>query len=179
MLFQQKGYHATTMKDIAAELEILPGSLYHHIESKEALLVEIMQRGIEVLLESARPVAESDLTPAKKLRRILATHVHAITGHPDVLAVFLHEYKSVPAPRRGPLRALRDEYEHLLIAIIEEGIRRGEFRPLEPRLVAFGLLGMVNWLYAWYRPSGHLTPDQIAEGYISLTMEGLLAKDEG
>lgn len=175
MLFRQKGYHATTMKDIAAELEILPGSLYHHIESKEVLLVEIMQRGIEVLLESARPVAASTLPPSKKLRRILATHVHAITGHPDVLAVFLHEYKSVPMGRLAPLRALRDEYELLWRTLIEEGVAQGEFRPLDPRMVTFALLGMLNWLYAWYRPGGPLTPDQIAETYLQLIWEGLSA----
>jgi TetR/AcrR family transcriptional regulator, cholesterol catabolism regulator len=176
-LFRKKGYHATTMKDIAAELEILPGSLYHHIESKESLLVEIMQRGIEVLLERVRPIAASDLAPSEKLKAIVQTHVLSITEHPDVLTVFLHELKSLPEARRVEQLRLRDEYEQLLGGVVEEGIAQGEFQPLHARLVTFAILGMVNWLYAWYRPNGSLTPEEIAQAYISLIWDGLGLKN--
>ena len=172
-LFREKGYHATTMKDIAAELEILPGSLYHHIESKESLLLEIMARGIEVLLERVQGVAASDMPPTARLERIIHIHVEAIADYPDVLTVFLHETKSVPPHRRGELMKLRDKYDHLLSSVIEEGIASGEFRPFHPRLTTFAILGMVNWIYAWYRPGGTLTPREISDQYLSLILHGL------
>lgn len=173
-LFREKGYHATTMKDIAAELDILPGSLYHHISSKESLLVEIMQRGIEVLTERVRPVAESDLSPLTKLRQITHIHVEAIAASPDILSVFLHELKSLPPDKRDQQMRLRDEYEHLLKRVIEEGQARGDFRAVHARMATNAILGMVNWLYSWYRPGGGLTPAQIADEFLTLITEGLV-----
>ncbi len=176
-LFREQGYHATTMKDIAAELEILPGSLYHHIDSKESLLVEIMERGIEVLLEHVRPVVASAAPPAEKLRELVRFHIVAIAEHPDVLTVFLHELKALPEARRAEQLRLRAEYEQLLSRILEEGIEAGVFRPLHQRMTTFAILGMVNWLYAWYQPDGPLTPEQIADAYLALILGGLCEDD--
>jgi TetR/AcrR family transcriptional regulator, cholesterol catabolism regulator len=176
-LFREKGYHATTMKDIAAELAILPGSLYHHIESKESLLIEIMQRGIEVLLERVRPIVSSSLSPVAKLEQIVHVHVASIAEYPDVLAVFLHELKSIPKERRGEQKRLRDEYDHLLRRVVEEGIAQGAFRAMDPRMITFAVLGMLNWLYAWYRPTGGLSPNQIANQYCSIILHGIAAAD--
>lgn len=173
-LFRKKGYHATTMKDIAGELEILPGSLYHHIESKESLLLEIMQRGIEVLLERVRPIVASERPPTEKLEAMVRLHIESIAEHPDVLTVFLHEMKSLPEGRRDEQLRLRDEYERLFYSVVEEGIAEGEFRSLHPRMITFAILGMVNWLYAWYRPGGSLTPTQIGEEYVALIRDGII-----
>jgi AcrR family transcriptional regulator len=173
-LFRMKGYHATTMKDIAAELDILPGSLYHHISSKESLLVEIMQRGIEVLLERVRPVVLSSCDPATKLGDIVRIHVQAIAEYPDVLTVFLHEVKSLPPEKQGQQLHLRDEYEHLIKRVVEEGQAQGVFRQMHPRMATNAILGMLNWLYAWYRPGGGLSPAQIADEFLILMTQGLV-----
>jgi len=173
-LFRVKGYHATTMKDIAAELDILPGSLYHHISSKESLLVEIMQRGIEALMEQVRPVALSKQSPIAKLRHIVHIHVEAIAKYPDILTVFLHEVKSLPPEKQGQQLQLRDEYEHLLKHVVEEGQAQGLFRPMHPRMATNAILGMVNWLYSWYRPGGGLTLAQIADEFLTLMTQGLV-----
>jgi AcrR family transcriptional regulator len=173
-LFRVKGYHATTMKDIAAELDILPGSLYHHISSKESLLVEIMQRGIVALMERVRPVAYSRQTPLTKLRQIVHIHVEAIAQYPDILTVFLHEVKSLPPDKQAQQLHLRDEYEHLIKHVIEEGQTQGVFRAMHPRMATNAILGMVNWLYSWYRPGGGLTPTQIADEFLTLMTQGLV-----
>jgi AcrR family transcriptional regulator len=173
-LFRVKGYHATTMKDIAAELDILPGSLYHHISSKESLLVEIMQRGIEALMEKVRPVAFSKQSPTAKLQRIVHIHVEAIAQYPDILTVFLHEVKSLPIEKQVQQLRLRDEYEHLIKHVIEEGQAQGLFRQMHPRMATNAVLGMVNWLYSWYRPGGGLSPAQIADEFLTLMTQGLV-----
>ncbi len=173
-LFRVKGYHATTMKDIAAELDILPGSLYHHISSKESLLVEIMQRGIEALMERVRPVALSQQTPLAKLQQMVHIHVEAIAKYPDILTVFLHEVKSLPLEKQTQQLQLRDEYEHLIKHVIEEGQEQGVFRQMHPRMATNAILGMVNWLYSWYRPGGGLTPAQIADEFLTLMTQGLI-----
>lgn len=172
-LFQKKGYHATTMKDIAAELQILPGSLYHHIDSKQSLLQEIMGRGIEALLQQVRPVVLSQKSATEKLKTIIAINIQAIAEQPAVLTVFLHEMKSLPMAKRGEQIKLRDEYNHLVKQVIEEGIQSGEFRPIHANMTTFAIFGMVNWLYTWYRPTGSLTPTQITDQFVTLIMHGL------
>ncbi|MCB9127637.1 MAG: TetR/AcrR family transcriptional regulator [Ardenticatenales bacterium] len=175
-LFREKGYHATTMKDIAAELEILPGSLYHHINSKQSLLVEIMTRGIQALLDYVEPVVASDESAAVKLSKLIGFHIQAITQHPDILTVFLHELKSLPPTERAEQLALRNRYEELLTQIIQQGQRSGEFRhQMHPRMTTFAILGMLNWLYAWYRADGSLSPEEIADEYVALVLKGVTA----
>lgn len=172
-LFCEKGYHATSMEDIARELGILRGSLYHHIRSKEELLLEIMTRGVEYLLESVRPIVQA-LAPADhKLEALARAHVTAIASQPHVLTVFLHELKSVSRERLPEVLALRDEYELLWRRVIVEGIEQGLFRPGDVRLTTFGLLGMVNWLYQWYRPGGRRTPEEIADHFADLILHAV------
>ncbi|MGB0386491.1 MAG: TetR/AcrR family transcriptional regulator [Ardenticatenaceae bacterium] len=176
-LFSKKGYHATTMKDIAAELEILPGSLYHHIDSKESLLLEIMELCIQALLKQVRPVVASDLSPIEKIREIVCIHIKMILSHPDMLTVFLHEMKSIPKEKRLQQIELRAEYNYLLKRVIEEGVASGDFRPLHPGMASFAILGMLNWLYTWYRSTGSLTPTEITNEYLAFVMHGLIKND--
>ncbi|MCZ7575209.1 MAG: TetR/AcrR family transcriptional regulator [Ardenticatenaceae bacterium] len=172
-LFCEKGYHATSMEDIARTLGILRGSLYHHIRSKEDLLIEIMTRGIGYLLELVRPIATSAQPADEKLGAMIRAHVLAITSHPDVLTVFLHELKSVSPERLPEVLALRDEYEQLVRSVIAGGIDEGVFRPVDVPLATFGLLGLVNWLYQWYKPGGRRKPEEIADQFEDLALHAL------
>lgn len=172
-LFSEKGYHATSMQDIADALDILRGSLYHHIDGKEALLHELMERGINELLSQVRPVAASEMTPTEKLAEVIRRHTVTIARYPDFMAVFLHELKSLSPARRQQILELRDEYDHIVRGIIAEGIERGEFRPTNVRIATFGLLGLLNWIYQWYSPSGPLSPEEIADVFVDVILRGL------
>lgn len=172
-LFCEQGYHATSMEDIARALGILRGSLYHHIRSKEDLLLEIMIRGISYLLDLVRPIVNSERPPDEKLDALIRAHVLAITSQPDVLTVFLHEFKSVSPERLPEVLTLRDEYEYLVRGVIGEGIDRGLFRPVDVPLTTFGLLGMLNWLYQWYRPKGRRSPEEIADHFADFVLRAL------
>lgn len=175
-LFCERGYHATSMEDIANALGILRGSLYHHITSKQDLLCEIMTRGIEHLLEEVRPIAaDPTLGPEAKLGAIVRAHVLSITEHPDILTVFLHEFKSLATENLGQMLHLRDEYERIIRDVVQAGIAQGRFRAVDVPLTTFGLLGMVNWLYQWYRPGGRLAPAVIADEFADLTLRALRA----
>ncbi len=174
-LFSRKGYHATSMQDIADELNILRGSLYHYIESKEGLLYELMELGVRTLLEQVRPIVESDLPPDEKLARLVRQHTVTIAQHPDFMAVFLHELKALSPPRRERILAYRREYENLVRQVIAEGVTQGLFRPLNERMVTFALLGMVNWVYQWYSPDGELTAEEIGSIFADVVLRGLMA----
>lgn len=173
-LFARNGYHATSMQDIADALDILRGSLYHHIDGKEALLHELMERGITELLTQARPIAQADMSPEEKLAEIVRRHTVTIARYPDFMAVFLHELKSLSPERRRDILTLRDEYDHIVREIIEEGVENGAFRPMNVRMATFGLLGLLNWIYQWYAPGGPLSPEDIADVFIDMVLHGLL-----
>lgn len=172
-LFARKGYHATSMQDIADALDILRGSLYHHIDGKEALLHELMERGITELLNQARPIARADMSPTEKLAEIIRRHTVTIARYPDFMAVFLHELKSLSPERRREILTLRDEYDHIVRDIIKEGVERGVFRPTNVRMATFGLLGLLNWIYQWYSSDGPLSPEDVADVFVDMVLHGL------
>lgn len=176
-LFSRKGYHATSMQDIAEELNILRGSLYHYIESKEGLLYELMELGVRTLLDQVRPIVESDLPPDEKLARLIRQHTVTIAEHPDFMAVFLHELKSLSPQRRAQILAYRETYDHLVRRVLAEGIAKGVFRPVDVRIASFAILGMVNWVYQWYSPEGPLSADQIGSIFADIVLGGLLAEE--
>ncbi|MDQ7028361.1 MAG: TetR/AcrR family transcriptional regulator [Ardenticatenia bacterium] len=177
-LFSRKGYHATSMQDIADELNILRGSLYHYIESKEGLLYELMELGIQTLMERVRPIVESDLPPDEKLARLIQQHTVTIASYPDFMAVFLHELKSLSPPRRERILAYRQEYDHLVRRILVEGVECGVFRPVDVRVVSFALLGMVNWVYQWYSPDGPRSAEEIGAIFANVVLQGVLERPE-
>src|SRR5687768_12521727 len=95
-LFREKGYHATSMQDIAAAVGLYKGSLYHYIGSKEELLVEVFERGMGTILRDVERIAsEASLSPSQQLRHVIRAHVCAVAENLDTLTVYFHEWRSL------------------------------------------------------------------------------------
>lgn len=171
--FAERGYHATSIREIAEAAGILPGSLYAHIRSKEDLLYDIVTGAAAQFLAGVEAIAEGPWPPADKLRRAMRAHVHVVATHRESSRVFLEDWKALDEPRRGEVRALRDRYESLWDAIIREGIRRRAFRGVDPRFARLLVLSAASWTYTWYDPAGPLQPDEIADRFTDLLLEGL------
>jgi AcrR family transcriptional regulator len=175
-LFKEKGYHATSMRDIATEVGINKGSLYSYIESKEDLLIPVFERAMGVLLAQIEEVAaDSSLAPCVRLRRVLRAHVMAVADNQDVLTVYLSEWRQLAADALTTVRDQRERYATLFLQILQDGVQAGEFRAMDVRIVMLGMIGMCNYLFRWYRQDGRLTPDQIADELIEMVMGGVLA----
>jgi TetR/AcrR family transcriptional regulator, cholesterol catabolism regulator len=175
-LFREKGYHATSMQDIAAAVGLYKGSLYHYIGSKEELLVEVFERGMGTLLrEVERIAAESGVAPATQLRRVIRAHVCAVAENLDALTVYFHEWRSLAGESMDNVLAQRDRYAGLVSQIVERGVHAGEFHTPDIRMATLGILGMCNWLCQWYRPDGRLSAPEIAEHFADLVLDGLTA----
>lgn len=173
-LFAAKGYHATSMQDIAEALGIQRGSLYHHIESKEDLLFEIMKSGITKMIEPVQAVVSSPLQAGEKLDRFIEAHFDTLTSLGSVRVLF-RELRSLPPARRQKIIAHRDHYEGLLRRIITEGVASGQFRPVDPKFAGLMVLGVCNWACLWYSPSGPLSRPEIARVFTNLLLHGLEA----
>ena len=178
-LFSERGYHGTSVRDIARALNLKGGSLYSHIEGKEELLWLILESAAREFLDALRPIVESDLPPAEKLRAAIRAHVRVVTGDLAAATVYFHEWKALQGERRERFLAYRREYERLLRHIVEEGMAAGALDPgADPKFATLLILSAVNWLYQWYRPDGPLTPEEIAERFARLILGGIGASEE-
>ncbi len=173
-LFKEKGYHATSMRDIAAAVGINKGSLYSYIKSKEDLLVPVFEQAQGVLLTEIEQIsADASLSPTERLKRAIHAHVIAVADNLDILTVYLSEWRQLDTDLLATNRDQRARYSYLFHEILRNGVAAGEFREMDTRIVMLGMIGMCNYLFRWYRPEGRLTPDQIADELIELMMQGV------
>lgn len=177
-IFRERGYHQTSMRDIATALGWQPSALYYYYPSKEDLLFAIMDAAVSGLTEMVREQIAPGAPAAEQLRQAVRAHIATIADHLDELSVFLHEMKSLEDPkRREVLIAKRNRYEHIYRDIIHAGIASGEFGEVDPRLARFMILSACNWLYSWYRPEGQYTPEAIALAFCDMMLDGLRPRE--
>jgi AcrR family transcriptional regulator len=172
-LFRQRGYQATSMRDIAAEIGIKGGSLYSHVASKEDLLQEIAVRAADDFFTAIEPIIAADEPAQLKLRRAIIAHVGVITQNLDAAAVYFHEWRHLSEPHRSAFARRRDAYEALFRGIIGEGIRAGIFAPVDEKFAALLVLSALNWTHQWYRPDGAMSPEEIGRTLADLLCNGL------
>ncbi|MFQ5340950.1 MAG: TetR/AcrR family transcriptional regulator [Anaerolineae bacterium] len=173
-LFSQYGYHATTMRRIASELGLEGGSLYAHIESKEEVLRAVIRRAGDQFLQTLEPIASSDAPPADKLRTAIRAHVRLVADDLDAATVYFHEWRFLQPKYRGSVLQRRDAYEQMFRKIITEGIEAGVFRDYDRKFATILILSACNWLYHWYDLAGPLSPEEIADLFTDMILEGLL-----
>jgi AcrR family transcriptional regulator len=175
-LFRERGYRASTLDDIAARLGMSKASLYTYFRGKEEMLAAISRETIEGFTRELGLVLGSDLSPEDKLRRIVREHVRFVIANRSFLTVFFSEEANLPARFVRAIAGQKDRYDKGVESVIADGIRRGVFRDLPPRLVVFGLLGMLNWLYKWYNPRGRWGADEIASAFLAVVEGGLVRR---
>lgn len=173
-LFKQKGYHNTSMQDIADALGVQKGSLYYYIDSKEELLRQLLERATSFLGAQIDEIYATNLSPTEKLAQALENHAETMMTNLDLVAVYLNEYRNLPPPRLQEALVVRKHYEQVLIQILNDGIAAGEFRPVNVRMVVYGLLGMLNWTHQWFSPTGEFTAHEIAVILTDLALNGLV-----
>jgi len=172
-LFAARGFHGTSMRDLGEELGLLGSSLYSHVESKEQLLVEVVQQGAALFQAHADAVAGGAMSPADKVAALIRGHVDIISTHQDQSATFLNEARFLPAEAREPIVAMRDRYEATFREVIAEGIAAGAFRPQNPALASIMVLSVLNAMTRWYRPGGSRSAEEIAAAMTDFVIEGL------
>lgn len=173
-IFRQKGYHGTSMQDIADAVALKKASLYHHVSGKQDILVSILDQALDLLIEDLQEVLAQDLSAQEMIRQAMRVYVQRLTQDPDLAAVLLMEHRSLEDDLRDDHIARRDRFEDLWRKIIEQGEHEGVFRPLDRNLTTFALLGVLNWMITWYRPNGRLRAEMIADHFADLVLEGLV-----
>ncbi|MHB0884889.1 MAG: TetR/AcrR family transcriptional regulator [Bacillota bacterium] len=172
-LFQEKGYHATSMQDIADAVGLQKGSLYHHISSKEELLAWIVARALARYVEELQGIVESGRPARERLKEAVQNHIRIIAENLGMLTIFLRESPALTAEQREAEEEGGRRYRQLFERLIAEGVASGDFRAVDPKMAALSIIGACNWTYRWYDPAGALTHREISEQVWDYFYQGL------
>lgn len=174
-LFQRKGYAATTMRDIAADLGMEAASLYSHIRSKEEILQKICFDMAEDFFASIARVEKTG-TGMGQLKSAIEGHVKILTRDKRSAAVFLTEWRHLSQPFSGNFLAMRNEYEGRLRQMIALGIDEGDIEPMDEKFAVLTVISAMNWLPYWYREEGKMNESEIAGQISKIILTGLQKK---
>lgn len=174
-LFRRKGFEKTSLKEIAEACDMLPGSLYYRYRTKEALLVALMRRGVDVVRSEVEMAYASSDDPAEQLRLCINAHLRALVIDSDTVYVLLFEWRALGPEAREEIIALRDQYESLWAAIIETMLKQGVIRKdIDGGLLRLIGLGALNWVATWFDPNGAYTLDAIGDLVWRVIMDGVI-----
>jgi TetR/AcrR family transcriptional regulator, cholesterol catabolism regulator len=172
-LFQEKGYAATSMRDLAQVLGIEAASLYSHIKSKEEILQKTCFQMAEEFFKAWSAVENENSSIAAKMRKAMIVHVQVVTKNTAASAVFFNEWRHLSEPHLGDFLAMRDDYEGRFMQIILDGMASGEFKNVDKKFMMLTILSSLNWTHNWYKTNGNLSSEEIGERLANLLLNGL------
>ncbi len=177
-LFRARGYAGTSVRDIAAALQLQGASLYAHVTSKEDVLWAIVDRAAGQF-ELAADVAETESEsirrgdPLEALSRLIRAHIGILTSDVGAASVFVHEWRALGTERRAAVLRRRDAYEARFRSRIEAGIATGAFAMTDPAIASTVLLTALNGVATWYEPGGRLPAGRVADHVVDLSLRML------
>lgn len=171
-LFNEKGFHAVSLDEVAERLNVTKPTLYYYVKSKDEILAECVRSGLELMQEAIARSDEAGGTAIDKLVAAMRKYAEITTMDFGKCLIRVGEDPLPPESRRA-VRRLKAEIDHEFRHLIEQGIAEGSLRDVDPKLAAFTLAGALSWIGRWYRADGELSPDQIAEQCIGVLMGGL------
>jgi AcrR family transcriptional regulator len=172
-LFMQKGYHATSVREIGDRAGVSQSSLYYHAKSKGQILVDLNHRFMANLVGAIEDIADRDASPADQVRAIVDILINTAVEHQADVTVVLRERRSLPARQGKTIQRLRDRVDQLIDGILTDGITEGIFRDVDVVVTRLALTGMCNWAYEWWNPNGRLTPREIAAQFTEIFLRGV------
>lgn len=170
--FRRVGYHGATVEQIAAALHMKKGNLYYYFKNKEEILFACHQYSLDQLMRILHEVEDSGLAAEEKLRRLVHAFVHTILDELHGTALFLDLEALTPAHLKQVI-VRRDEFDYGVRAVLENGMASGAFARGDQKLLAFALLGAVNWIPRWFSPNGAASSQQIADLFTDFFIGGL------
>jgi AcrR family transcriptional regulator len=177
-VFQEKGYQASTLNDVAERMGTDRASLYYYVGSKQELFEEVVQDVLEANLKEARRIKKEDLKPSEKLTQLVRTMMVSYEENYPFTYVYIQEDMSRVGSQKSDwartMSSRTRSFEKIVKGFIEDGIATKEFRSdIRPDVAANGLYGMLNWTHRWFQPGRDLDATQVADSFASLFLEGM------
>jgi TetR/AcrR family transcriptional regulator, cholesterol catabolism regulator len=176
-IFFAKGFHATSIEDVARDVGMLKGSLYYYIKSKDDLLFRLLLAGIEdsdaFIAQHIDPSGE----PVAQLERAIRAQIDYIIDNRVPFGLFLHEFDSLSGKRQHKLIAVMSRYNNRFVELVRKGQEEGKLIVGEPWIIVNGILGMCNWLYRWYDPEQGSDAERIKGVFVQMIFDGIRKAD--
>ena len=179
-LFRDKGYAATSMRDLARLVDLKASSLYNHIQGKEDLLRLICFANARRFLQAMETVEQQNgLDPAERVLALVRLHVEMALKEATSITAFNDEWRHLSEPHLSRFVAMRRDYEERFLRILRDGMAQGVIRDMDPRVLLYTLLSSVRWLYDGYRAKRFPEAEEVARQVVSLLLHGLAPLPEG
>src|SRR5207248_471099 len=176
-VFKEKGYHAATTRDIAAEVGIQQATLYYYISSKEELLYLVVREPIVRLYTQVEEIVKANVATRAKIERALQAHLVAFDENYPHMFVYVQELPHLIDTLQDKLQESPRHYQYLWEEILQQGISAGELRAdLHITATVFMIMGMCNWLHRWYRQGGRLDTGTLARQYANALLDGIITR---
>ncbi|MBC7878203.1 MAG: TetR/AcrR family transcriptional regulator [Anaerolineales bacterium] len=173
-VFRQKGFHGASMSAIADSVNLQKASLYHHVSSKQEILLALLDRALGMLTDHIASISAQAIPPDQKLRQMIRGYLSALADNADLAAVLLFEHRSLDKKTHTRHVPQRDAFETIWRDVLNEGVRTKIFDCKDTSMAVRALMGTLNWTLTWYRPEGGKAIEKIADQYTDLFLNGLL-----
>lgn len=173
-LFAYRGYHSTSMREIARELGMNQSSLYHYFTSKEDILFKLMNDAIDDVLVTLEEICVSDLLPEDKLKRVLDSYIQSYAGDQERLILLVNEMNSLNEKYRLILVEKQRKYVQLIRSILNELVDEDKMKKVDPTVATFAFFGMVHYTIKWYHKDGPVTLEELAKLFVEIFTRGIL-----
>ncbi len=173
-VFRKKGFHGASMADIAEALGVQKPSLYHHVKSKQEILLALLDRALDMLIEHIEKISSQNIPADQKLKQMIRGYLSALADNADLTAVLLFEHRSLDKKTHTRHVPHRDKFEALWRDVLMEGVKSKVFQIKDVNLTVRALMGVMNWTLTWYQPNGEKSIEQIADDYADFMLKGML-----
>ncbi|WP_332813826.1 TetR/AcrR family transcriptional regulator [Ramlibacter sp.] len=174
-LFNERGFHATSLDDIAERLHVTKPTLYYYVKSKDDILLECVRTALGMMRDEIVVVRRAGGRAIDQLVACMRVYALIVTQEFGRCVIRIGE-DPLPPPLRRELRALKSGIDQEFRRLVAEGIQEGSIAPCDPKMAAFMLGGALSWIGRWYRPDGELSPEQIADRGIALVLNGIVTR---
>lgn len=174
VLFSEKGYTATSMRDIAKGVGMEAASLYNHIRSKQEILEVLLMRGAEAYIQGMVKVDAIYTSPLEKVQKLIGLHIQIALEHPHIISLMTQEWRHLQGATKKQFIQQRKQYEKRLKELIIEGIEKKEFRNVNPDIALFSLLSTMRWFYAWYSKKNKMNTKELELAFCEVLIGGIV-----
>jgi len=173
-LFAYRGYHSTSMREIARELGMNQSSLYHYFASKQDILFTLMNDAMDDVLAILEEISSTDLLPEDRLNRVLSFYTQYYAGDQERLILLINEMNSLNEEYRSILVGKQRRYVQLIKSILEELAAQDKIKQIDPAIATFAFFGMVHYTIKWYHKDGPVSLEQLANAFVEIFTKGVL-----
>jgi AcrR family transcriptional regulator len=174
-VFHRKGYDNTSMSDVATAAGLTKAGLYHHVTSKESLLYTVLDSGLDLTESYVMKPLEGVSDPVDRLKSMIELHLRLVLEERNLeVTGLLHECKSLSLADQARINRRKKEYVKMTAGLVADVLKKYDITDIDPKLAAFALLGMLNWTYQWYKPSGSNSREDIVKNSQHIFLQGIL-----